>query len=328
MILGCPACGKQYRIDPARLQGTRRLRCAACGLVFDRESAGAAAPAAPPRTGASSAPPGPSGTGSGEGAGPARGSRLALVADEPREFRDLVQGTLEQLGCRVETTEDGEKAFRFVAARRPVLVVLNVYLKRLLGVAVCEGIKGSPDLRATRVALVGTVFKSNRFVRAPGHLYGADDYFEDVIPPADLRSRLERLVAGPAGMKAPGAGAAAPRRPEELDAAEDAALAGLGAGVVEAPEPPDSEAIDPRAEIRRLARIMVSDLKMYYPGEFRQALLRRAFSESFREELSQAKDLIGRRFPDLPDRMEILASSLKEGLAHEREAAEAAAADE
>jgi len=33
------------------------------------------------------------------------------VGDEPRDFRDLVRSTLERLGCRVETTEDGEAAF-------------------------------------------------------------------------------------------------------------------------------------------------------------------------------------------------------------------------
>jgi hypothetical protein len=35
----------------------------------------------------------------------------------------------------------------------------------------------------------------------------------------------------------------------------------------------------------------------------------------------QARDLIVRRFPDLPDRLEILTVALKEGLGHERAAA-------
>jgi predicted Zn finger-like uncharacterized protein len=309
VIVSCPACGKRYRIDPARLRATRRLRCAACGLVFDRDAAGPA-PAAGPATAV--APRGP----------------LVLLADEGREFRDLVQATLADLGCAVEVTDDGESAFRLTAARRPALVIMNVYLKRLLGVAVCEGIKGSPDLRAIKVVLIGTVFKSDRFVRAPGHLYGADDYFEDVIPRAELRARLQRIItgkpaAGPAGPRpggaagpwsrtgAPGAG--------ELEAAEAAALDALGDGT---PSPePASEDLDPPAEIRRLARIMISDLKIYYPDEFRSALLERRFSETFREELGQAKALIVRRFPGLPERMEILAAALKEGLAQERDAA-------
>ncbi|MGH9749449.1 MAG: response regulator, partial [Candidatus Polarisedimenticolia bacterium] len=269
--------------------------------------------------------PGPAG---GNSSPAEAGGPLVLVADEAREFRDLVRRTLERLGCRVEVTDDGEAAFRFAAARRPAAMILNVYLRRLLGVAVCEGVKGSPDLRATRVALVGTVFKSDRFIRAPGHLYGADDYFEDVVAPAELRRRLERLLGRtPAAVAAParpGARAAVATAPpgEELDVAENRALAHLSeiGGEPGKAAGPDAALLDPREEIRRLARIMISDLKIYYPEEFRHALVERNFSAAFREELAQAKDLIARRFPDLPERMEWLSGALKEGLLHERSA--------
>jgi len=66
---------------------------------------------------------------------------------------------------------------------------------------------------------------------------------------------------------------------------------------------------------------MVSDLKIYHPEGFRQAILERRFSETFREELAQAKDLIGRRFPGLSDRMAILSEALKEQIVEERAAA-------
>lgn len=253
MIVVCPGCGRRYKLSPAQLEAGRRLRCQGCGRVFGPDEHATAAPASE---------------------GP-----LAVVGDEMREFRDLVQSVLTSLGCRVQVTDDGEMAFRFAVSHRPALMILNVYMRRMLGVAVCEGVKGSPDLRATRVALVGSVFKSERFVRRPIHLYGADDYFEDVIPEAELRRRLQALLGGVA---------------------------------------PAGEVLEPHAEIRRLARIMLSDLKIYYPDEFRRALAERRFLEIFREELTQAKDLIARRFPDMPDRLQILAAALKEGLLAER----------
>jgi DNA-binding response OmpR family regulator len=244
-----------------------------------------------------------------------------LVGDEDREFRDLVRRTLESLGCRVEVTGDGEAAFRFAVAHRPDLMVLNVYLQRLLGVAVCEGVKGSPDLKSTRVALVGSVFKSDRFVRHPGNLYGADDYFEDVIPEPQLRARLSTLLGGAAAPPA----AVPPGRDATPGAAGDDLVFGPGAQPPATPAGPlapngADEPIDPRSEIHRLARIMVSDLKIYHPDEFRLAVLERRFSETFREELSQAKDLIGRRFPGMPGRMAVLAEALKEQIALERAA--------
>ncbi len=307
MILSCPGCGKRYRIDEARLGPGRRVRCGGCGSVF-------ATPGPAPGGDAQRAP-----AARGATAGPAPG-RLVLIGDEDREFRDLVWRTLEGLGCRVETTDDGESAFRFAVARRPELLVLNVYLRRLLGVAVCEGVKGSPDLKATKVALVGSVFKSDRFVRGPGNLYGADDYFEDVIPERELHDRLAALLgrhgrSAHPGALAPGAAASRSRAGAILP---DAGPAGFDPAPPAFEPPPGLKPPEPGAEIRRLARIMLSDLKIYDPERFRTAILERRFFETFREELTKGKELIDRRFPDLPGRLEILAVALREGLAGER----------
>lgn len=298
MTIACPGCGRRYRLDEARLGGAgRRVRCTSCQKVFAVDPPGVA-PAGPDT--ASRSVPG-SAEPAAPGAGPESRGALVLVADEAREFRDLVRRTLEELGCRVETTDDGEAAFRFAVTHHPALMILSVYLRKLLGVAVCEGVKGSPDLRSTRVALVGSVFKSDRFVRGPGNLYGADDYFEDVIPPHELADRLRRLLGRP-GQASP---AAVPSQP--LDAARH-----------RGPSMPHREGLEPHAEIRRLARIMLSDLKIYHPDDFHAAVVERRFFETFREELLKGKDLIGRRFPGLSDRLEVLAAALREGLEEER----------
>ncbi|HEU4403599.1 MAG TPA: zinc-ribbon domain-containing protein [Candidatus Polarisedimenticolia bacterium] len=289
MTIVCPGCGKHYRLEAASLGSGRRLRCTSCRNVFTASPDGPAIE--PPADGSSDT---------------SATAPLALIGDEPREFRDLVRRTLERLGCRVEVSDDGEAAFRFAVARRPDLMILNVYLRRLLGVAVCEGVKGSPDLRRTKVALVGSVFKSNRFVRSPGNLYGADDYFEDVIPEGELLERLRRLL-GPAARSpaAPPAQGAPARRPAR-----------------EAPAQPgfSHQPLDPAVEIRRLARIMLSDLKIYHPEGYVRAIQERRFFETFRDELTKGKDLIMHRFPDLPGRLEILVAALREGLLEERAA--------
>ena len=316
MILVCPGCGRTYRI-PDGGAAPRRVRCGACSRVFATEESvqsGGAGPAGQATPASSRSP---------QSAGQAgRASPLVLVGDEEREFRDLVRRILESLGCRVEVTGDGEAAFRFAVAHHPDLMVLNVYMTRLLGVAVCEGVKGSPDLKRTRVALVGSVFKSDRFVRHPGNLYGADDYFEDVIPAAQLRARLAILLGGG---RVPAAGTRPPAAPG--DAADPLDESGSSPGGTSSTIPGGvlsangaDEPIDPRSEIHRLARIMVSDLKIYHPQEFRRAVLERRFSEAFREEMTQARDLIVRRFPDMHDRMAVLAEALKEQIALERAA--------
>jgi predicted Zn finger-like uncharacterized protein len=316
MTIACPGCGRRYRVPDSGARG-RRVRCVACGRVFSIEEGSQAATTTGGRPASAPVTPPPV-----RRAAPGRAGPLALVGDDDREFRDLVRRTLESLGCRVEVTGDGEAAFRFAVAHRPDVMVLNVYLQRLLGVAVCEGVKGSPDLKGTRIALVGSVFKSDRFIRHSGNLYGADDYFEDVISESQLRARLSALLSRPPGGQQPaGAG-----RPAASLGQEDGLEFAPGALSVEssaAPLAPNGadEPIDPRSEIHRLARIMVSDLKIYHPDEFRRAVLERRFSESFREEMAQAKNLIARRFPQMPDRMAVLAEALKEQIALERDAA-------
>ena len=344
MTLVCPDCGRRYRIDEQRLGAAgRKVRCSGCGKVFAAGSAIETASAPPVPGSRSAAESSPSGKRPAQaGAAPGGAGPLALVADEDREFRDLVARSLESLGCRVETTDDGEAAFRFAVTRRPAVMIVNVYLRRLLGVAVCEGVKGSPDLRGTRVALVGSVFKSDRFVRSPGNLYGADDYFEDVIPRDELRVRLSRLI-GSAGTgegqrsggrsPAPGAAAGVPGGgsahassglEDTLGSAGlaerlDAAFNEIGAGGLGPPvDDPSLAPIEPRAEIRRLARIMLSDLKIYHPENYQRAVLERRFFETFREEMTKGKELIEHRFPDLPERIEVLAAALREGLEEER----------
>jgi CheY-like chemotaxis protein len=247
-----------------------------------------------------------------------------LVADEDREFRDLVCRTLTELGCQVSTAEDGESALRLASQHRPYLVVLNVYLRKLLGVAVCEGIKGNPGLRSIRVALVGSVFKSERFVRGPRNLYGADDYFEDVISKPDMRERFRLLLSG-TGPVSTSARATTNGGGAVSSAGREHVGHGGGRSVPGQP-PPASHGghdIEPRAEIRRLARIMLSDLKIYYPERFGRAVTERRLFETFREELIKGKELIVNRFPELADRLEILAGALREGLEEERSAGRA-----
>ncbi|HKB07698.1 MAG TPA: response regulator, partial [Candidatus Polarisedimenticolia bacterium] len=298
-----------------------RMRCAGCGRVFTIQEGALAAGGVPDRPSESPAgrPPSPAVRPKSSSGSTARNPPLVPVGDDAREFRDLVRRTLVGLGCKVEVTTDGEAAFRFAVAHHPDLMVLNVYLTRLLGVAVCEGVKGSPDLKGTRVALVGSVFKSDRFIRHPAHLYGADDYFEDVISEPQLRARLSALLAGEAvhrltAAPAPGPAPVAPGADALLEI--DASAPKTNRDPL-SPNGAD-EPIDPRSEIHRLARIMVSDLKMYHPDEFRRAVLERRFSEAFREEMTQAKDLIARRFPGLADRMTVLTEALKEQIALER----------
>lgn len=63
---------------------------------------------------------------------------LVLVVEPERALRDLLALRLLRLGCDVLLAEDGAEALELMETRRPQLVVLDLFLPRLNGLAVLE----------------------------------------------------------------------------------------------------------------------------------------------------------------------------------------------
>src|SRR5687768_973073 len=72
--------------------------------------------------------------------------RTAAIADEPRPFRQFLGEHLRRLGFEVAYFETGMPTLEFVRRTRADLVIVNVYLKGMLGVEVTEEIKAEPAL--------------------------------------------------------------------------------------------------------------------------------------------------------------------------------------
>jgi CheY-like chemotaxis protein len=224
----------------------------------------------------------------GAGAAPAAQPGAAvLIADEPRPFRDALQRAVQGLGVRCAVVEDGEAALRYVQEQRPRLLLVNVYLRKLLGVIVCERVKADPVLRSTQVILIGSLFRQDRFVRQPDRdrLYGADDYIEEAIEPEDLRQRLQALLSP----------ALAPA------AAPSAALA-------------------PQEDLQRLIRIILSDILVYYPERCETAVREGRFVQEFRVELEEGRRLVTERFAGLPQVAEIYRRAVHDWAEERRQA--------
>src|SRR5262245_29588990 len=237
MIIGCPACRRQYRLDDARVRPGARMRCTRCGHLFEPRAAApqeppadrvvsvparapvaappsvfhASSPAAPPtsvRTPSPvpspwpvAAPPAPAlspaalpasaagARATGNGRAP-----IVILADAGRPFGPSVKATLQDLGCDVRTVADGSAAFRMAVAERPALIVVSVHLAGLSGIAICEGVKNSPHLKAIRVAIVGSDLSADLFNRDTALAYGADLFLEEAIPEARMREALAEVL--------------------------------------------------------------------------------------------------------------------------------------
>ena len=293
MTVRCPGCSKEYPIPALPPGKGAAVRCRVCGTVFRIEAPAAAARASAPRP---AAPPGPLDpvfsvrrqTGAGAAPAPQPGAAV-LIADESRPFRDALQRAVQELGERCAVVEDGEAALRYVQEQRPRLLLVNVYLRKLLGVIVCERVKADPVLRSTRVVLVGSLFRQDRFVRQPDRdrLYGADDYIEEAIEPDDLRQRLQALLS-------PALAPAAAATP--------------------------STALAPPEDLQRLIRIILSDILVYYPDRCETAVREGRFVQEFRVELEEGRRLVAERFAGLSQVAEIYKRAVRDWAEERRQA--------
>lgn len=113
----------------------------------------------------------------GEGAdraAPSAARRRILVADDSATTRSLVRSILEGAGYEVAVAVDGADAWAQLQERLPDLVVSDVDMPRMDGIALCESIRRSQRTRDLRVILV-TALGSDRD-RARGMEAGADAY--------------------------------------------------------------------------------------------------------------------------------------------------------
>jgi DNA-binding response OmpR family regulator len=124
-------------------------------------------------------------------------ARLLIVDDEPN-LRHSLSYALRQEGYEVATAEDGERALDLFKTGRPDLVVLDVMLPKMDGLAVCRAIRRESD-----VPVIMLTARSSELDTVVGLEVGADDYlakpFSTVELIARIRAALRRAAAPRAG---------------------------------------------------------------------------------------------------------------------------------
>ena len=221
------------------------------------------------------------------GAADDAGKPRALVAEQDPGLRNLFTSSLQAEGYEVQAISDGLQVRRFLAGWRPRLVVLNVFLPQVLGVTLCSEIKRHPQLQETRVLLVGSLYRRDRFMRHPDDLYGADGFLDGNGEQGEMRRELVKFCR------------------------ESAAL--------------PSSAIDAGGdewdELTRLARIVVGDIILYNPDTADRELAAGRFLQAFAQEIREGEGLVSERFSHLPGHGEVYHQTVKEAVARHCSAA-------
>ena len=123
---------------------------------------------------------------------PARERPLVLVVDDLPDNREIVRVRLESQGYAVVAATDGLEAVEMVAAQPPDLVLLDVMMPRMDGIATVKRLKADPMLPFIPVILL-TAKGETREVIA-GLDAGADDYLTKPVDHGALLARVRAML--------------------------------------------------------------------------------------------------------------------------------------
>jgi len=115
-----------------------------------------------------------------------------LVVDDHPENRELLQAHLDDLGYDVREARDGVEALEAVDELEPDLILLDVDMPRLDGIAVCERLKSHPVRRLIPIVILTA--SNDRDTRLRGIAAGADDYLSKPFDANELLVRTRVLL--------------------------------------------------------------------------------------------------------------------------------------
>jgi DNA-binding response OmpR family regulator len=202
-------------------------------------------------------------------------SQPILVVDDDPKIVSLVRTYLEREGFRVVTAGDGKSALAALASTPPLLVVLDLMLPELDGLALLRIVRERSDLPVIMLSARGSVAD-----RVYGIHEGADDYLAKPFSPAELVVRVKAVLRRSGGKV---------KRPPEDGTLVHADLA-IDLGRLEVKRGGRLVALTP-AEFRLLAALVRAEGRVLS----RQALLDALYGEGQGEALDRTIDVhIGR----------------------------------
>ena len=117
---------------------------------------------------------------------------VVLVVDDLQPNRELLQALLEDLDYDVREAKDGIEALESIDEREPDLILLDVDMPRLDGIAVCQRVKAHPIRRLIPIVILTA--SNDKSTRLRGIEAGADDYLSKPFDQAELRVRTQVLL--------------------------------------------------------------------------------------------------------------------------------------
>lgn len=117
--------------------------------------------------------------------------RILLVEDD-LELVELLKFNLAKAGFSVFAATDGDQGIQQARTQRPDLILLDLMLPELDGLAVCEMLQRDP--KTGKIPIIILTAMSSQLARVAGLEAGANDYITKPFKIRDLVERIEGLL--------------------------------------------------------------------------------------------------------------------------------------
>lgn len=117
--------------------------------------------------------------------------KILVVDDEP-DIRELIAYNLSKEGYEVTIAADGKEAVEQAKKQHPDLVLLDMMMPVMDGIAVCRTLRRLPQFKDTFIVFLTA--RSEETAELGGFEAGADDYITKPIKPRILLSRISAIL--------------------------------------------------------------------------------------------------------------------------------------
>jgi len=123
-----------------------------------------------------------------------RSNKLVLVVEDFEDNRFMMRRLLEMAGYEVLEATDGEEAMVVAERERPALILMDLSLPRVDGLAATRQIRQHPELGAVPIVAVSAHDSSD--FHAEALAAGCNDYVAKPIDFDQLDALLSRVLGG------------------------------------------------------------------------------------------------------------------------------------
>ena len=112
-----------------------------------------------------------------------------LIVDDEKLLVKGIKFNFEQEGFEVETAYDGEEALKLARDKSIDIIILDLLLPKIDGLAVCQKIRDF-----SRVPIIMLTAKTDDMDKILGLEYGADDYLTKPFNILELKARVKAIL--------------------------------------------------------------------------------------------------------------------------------------